>query len=97
MTDDKVVSIHGGKVEPKGEPRAALISVLENALERAKNGELQSFIGTGWTEGGFRFTVWCDHHSDVYQMLGSIAWLHSEYIHRHVSDQEDIVDKDEYD
>ena len=62
----KVVSINGGEPVPAvGTPNDALISCLTEALEMAKSGELQSFIGTG------------------YVVLGSLAWLQHEYVHRH--------------
>jgi len=79
----KVVSITGAEHPAMGSPRAALISVLEKALEKARSGELQSFIGTGFTADGGRIAVWCEGDPHVYKMLGSLAWLQHEYVHRH--------------
>lgn len=67
----------------EGEPNQVLIDVLENLLARAKDGQVQSFIGCGFTADGCRISTWVDHHSDVYQMLGSLAWLQHEYVNRH--------------
>lgn len=72
-----------GAMPPQaGEPQAALVSCLEDALALAKEGRLQSFVGTGFTSGGDRLTVWFDTHPDVFQMLGSLAWLEHEYVSR---------------
>ena len=66
-----------------GEPNEVLIALLENILARAKTGQVQSFIGAGFCSNGMRVSVWCDHHSDVYQMLGSLTWLEHEYVNNH--------------
>lgn len=55
----------------------------ENLLDRARDGQIQSFIGTGFTTDGGRVATWVDHHSNLYEMLGSLAWLQNEYVHRH--------------
>jgi hypothetical protein len=65
------------------QPNEKLIAVLRDALGMAESGQLQCFIGTGFTHDGLRLATWCDDHNDIYQMLGSIAWLQAEYIHRH--------------
>jgi hypothetical protein len=83
MTDSKVVGIHGGPVTATSEPNPNLVAGLENLLERARSGQLQSFIGTGFIASGDRCVIWCDAHPDVYQMMGSIEWLKLEYAHRH--------------
>lgn len=77
-----VVGIAGHIPSVLGEPRSELVGVLENMLERAKSGQLQSFIGCGWTSGGERVSAWVDLHEDVYQTLGSLAWLQHEYVAR---------------
>ena len=80
MTDN-VIPL--GQMPPcVGDPQPALISALEQALEKARTGQLQSFIGTGFTSGGETLAVWVDTHPDVHQMLGSLAWLQHEYVSR---------------
>jgi hypothetical protein len=64
-------------------PNDGLISALRQLLAMAESGQLQSYIGTGFTCDGLRMATWGDHHDDVYQMLGALAWLQSEYLHRH--------------
>jgi hypothetical protein len=66
-----------------GEPNEVLVKCLKNALERAESGELQSIVATGFTNEGLRFSMWADHHINVYEMLGAISWLEHEYVHRH--------------
>lgn len=66
-----------------GKPNVGLISMLENMLEKAKSGELQSLIGTGYLVDGHRLSFFADQHEDIYQMLGALAWLQSEYQNRH--------------
>lgn len=78
-----VIGIRGEQPSVLGEPREALISLLESLVEKAKSGQLQSFIGTGFVSDGARLSVWFDQHENVYEMLGSLAWLHAEYVHRH--------------
>lgn len=79
----KVVSIHGATVAPS-DPNPALVERLEQMLEHAKSGRMQSFIGTGFgDDGNSRFAMWADSHEDVYQMLGALAWLQHEYVQRH--------------
>lgn len=69
--------------EDAAKPNEDLIEVLRKALAMAESGQLQCYIGTGFTHDGLRLATWCDHHDDKYQMLGSIEWLKAEYIHRH--------------
>lgn len=69
-----------------GEPQEVLIAVLSRALDMARDGALQSFVGTGFTSGGERLTIWHDTHPDVYQTLGSLAWLQHEYVSRRTND-----------
>jgi len=69
----------------KKTPNESLISALESLLNDAKEGRLQSLVGTGFTGDGMRLALWCDTHEDVYQMLGALAWLQAEYIERHAN------------
>ena len=79
-----VVALPGVKAPPPVEPNEALIRNLEELLAYARKGELQSFIGCGFDGAGQRrFATWADFHNDVYQMLGSLAWLQHEYVDRH--------------
>lgn len=78
-----VISISdGAPVPPKGTPNPALIEVIEDALEMARSGKLQSLIATGFTDEGLRLALWGGEHTNVYEMRGAIMWLDSEYVHR---------------
>ena len=78
-----VVRLNGDRVPELGTPNVPLIKALKDRLASAESGNLQSFIGTGFITDGGRMSVWVDHHVNVYEMLGSIAWLEHEYVHRH--------------
>ena len=77
-----VTHITGVAMPDKTAPNPELIKALAAVLSMAESGQLQSYIGTGFTHDGLRMATWCNFHDDVYQMLGSINWLASEYIHR---------------
>lgn len=64
-------------------PNEGLIGALRQLLAMAESGQLQSYIGTGFTCDGLRVATWGDHHDDKYQMLGALAWLQHEYAHKH--------------
>lgn len=68
---------------PTSEPNQALVAALRDLLGMAEDGRLQSFIGTGFFADGSRAAAWVDHHPNVYEMLGALAWLQAEYINRH--------------
>lgn len=68
---------------PTGEPNAALVVMLRDLLDMAETGQLQSYVGSGFTSDGMRVSTWGDFHDDVYQMLGAIEWLKAEYLERH--------------
>jgi len=72
----------GAPIPDKTAPNPALIKMITEALRMAESGQLQSYIGTGFTHDGLRVSTWGNYHDDVYQMLGSINWLASEYINR---------------
>lgn len=80
-----VVGLPGARADVAGKlpPNQKLIAALEDVLAMAKDGRLQSFIGAGFTQDDMRVTTWCDYHTDVFQMLGSLAWLQAEYLDRH--------------
>lgn len=77
-----VISMSGGYQPAPGQVNTALVEMLENILEDAKSGKLQSLVATGFMDDGLRYALWCDTHPNVYEMLGAIAWLHAEYIER---------------
>jgi hypothetical protein len=83
-----VVSLPGAPANVAGKqpPNENLIAALEDVLAMAKDGRLQSFIGAGVTQDDMRMTVWSDYHNDIYQMLGSLAWLQAEYIKKHADE-----------
>ena len=80
-----VRALPGSKV-PSNQPNPDLIAAIERTLQMAKEGQLQSFIGTGFTSDGLRAALWADTEPDVYKMLGALEWLKSEYVHRHISE-----------
>lgn len=77
-----IVGIHDGCVIAM-EPNPQLITNIRALLELAESGQMQSFIGTGFTRDGLRVATWGDFHSNVYEMLGALAWLQVEYTERH--------------
>ncbi|MCR4297381.1 MAG: hypothetical protein NUV75_01320 [Gallionella sp.] len=78
-----VKALPGSRVPGDRTVNTALVEALRLLLGRAESGELQSFIGTGFQADNLRASLWCDHHKDLYAMLGSLAWLQAEYVHRH--------------
>ncbi len=76
-----VAAILTGK--PPTEVNESLCNILSDLLQRAEAGELQSLIASGFTADGMRLAVWADQHPNVYEMLGALAWLQVEYVHRH--------------
>ncbi|TBE67421.1 hypothetical protein [Rhizobium ruizarguesonis] len=77
-----VISLTGVTPSAVGEPRDGMIKALEDLLEMAKAGQLQSFIGTGFVSDGGRVSFWGGHHENVYEMLGALSWLQHEYVER---------------
>lgn len=75
-----VVRMDGTEKPEHGAPNKCVIGACEKALEKAKSGELQSIIGTGFTADGMRFSFWGGGHDNVYEMTGSLEWLKSEYM-----------------
>ena len=71
-----------------GEPNLGLVGALRDMLAMAETGQLQSFIGTGFTIDGNRASVWGGPHGNVYEMLGAIAWLEHEYVARITGDHQ---------
>ena len=81
MSNVKYIST-GDAVPDKAMPNLALIKMLSDALKMAESGQLQSYIGTGFTHDGLRLATWGNFHDDVYQMLGALNWLAHEYVNR---------------
>jgi hypothetical protein len=82
-----VVKITSGEeVREAGTPNPVLIAVIKGMLEMAESGKLQCLIGVGFTAERLRASFVVDHHENVYEMLGSLAWMHAEYIHNHTAD-----------
>lgn len=68
-----------GVVARNFEPKADLIAALEDILEDAKSGKLQSFFASGFTADGLRMSYICQHHN-VYEVVGSMEFLKTQYI-----------------
>ncbi|MCZ3377425.1 hypothetical protein [Rhizobium sp. AG207R] len=77
-----VTSLFGERPPQLGEPNEALVRMLEDVLQMAKSGRLQSMIATGFTEEGNRLSLWSGDHPNVYEMLGALSWLQHEYVDR---------------
>lgn len=69
-----------GITVPTAEPNKALIKALEDILESARSGELQSFFATGFRADGLRMSCMFPHHN-VYEVVGAIEFLKAEYMH----------------
>jgi hypothetical protein len=81
--DDKVVPIKPGVTPVVGERMPTLALALRDLADMAERGELQSFVGTGFTASGDRASIWCyDQSDDAYSILGAMAWLQHEYVNR---------------
>jgi hypothetical protein len=74
-----VAALPGVKA-PTKDPNPALIRALEDILESAKTGELQSFMATGFRADGLRMSC-IFPHTNVYEVVGSLEFLKSEYMH----------------
>ncbi len=68
-----------GVLVPTKEPNQAIIKALENILESAKAGELQSLLATGFRADGLRMSCIFPHHN-VYEVVGSLEFLKAEYM-----------------
>lgn len=64
------------------QPVPGLIRVMEELLDKARTGELQSFVGTGFFADGGRLAMWADHHPNRYEMLGALVSLTDEFTRR---------------
>ena len=73
MTPKKIVTLALPPKDPI--PNRAIIQNLEELLELAKEGKLQSFIGCGFMSDGCRLSSWGDFHSNFMEEFGSLNWL----------------------
>lgn len=78
-----VAPLFAGRRLPDDAPNEALIAALSDLLKMAESGQLQSYIGSGFTRDGLRVATWCDFHDNVYEVVGSMEWMKAEYIARH--------------
>jgi hypothetical protein len=78
-----VTTLPGAKPPITGKPNEGLVSACKAMLAMAESGQLQSFIGAGFVVDGGRYSFMCDHHDNIYETLGSLVWLQSEYQARH--------------
>lgn len=76
-------SIPVGTDELPGNVNMALVRSLEAALESAKSGKLQSFVGAGFSSTGNRQSIYCEAHPNVFAFYGSLKLLADEYLRRH--------------
>ena len=68
---------------PQVETDPGLVKALADVFRMARDGQLKSFIGTGFTMDGLRMTVRGGPiGADISQMLGALAWLQHEYVAR---------------
>lgn len=91
MTEElksNVKAIFTGKTVQADAANEHLVTLLEEILEMAKTGVLQSFVGTGFTSERTRLACWGDFHKDVYQMMGALNWLVHEYAYRQTTLEE---------
>jgi hypothetical protein len=78
--DTKVVRLHDGQPQTEsGVPSKGLIHAVEQTLELARSGQLQSLWGTGFTSDGLRFVVKGGKHDNIYEMAGALTFLGEEY------------------
>ena len=68
-----------GVIAPTHEPNPNLIRAVEDILESAKSGELQSFFATGFRADGLRMAC-IFPHTNVYEVVGAIEMLKMGYI-----------------
>lgn len=69
-----------GAVIPTNEPNEALIAALKDILADAESGRLQSLFAAGFLSDGLRMSCILGNHSSVYEVIGSIEMLKSDYI-----------------
>lgn len=75
--------ITGGTRKRSTDPNPELIKLIEAVLELAKEGRVQSLLGTAFTPDGKRLAIWGDTHPNACEVLGAIKLMEIEYIARH--------------
>ena len=84
-SDPNVVPLRAEDAQclPQEEADPGLVKALADVFRMARDGQLKSFIGTGFTMDGLRMTVRGGPiGADISQMLGALAWLQHEYVAR---------------
>lgn len=69
-----------GAVVPTSAPNQALISALRDILADAEAGRLQSLFAAGFLSDGLRMSCILGEHANVYEVIGSMEMLKSDYI-----------------
>jgi hypothetical protein len=75
----RVVSITGEPVSAHGEPNAALVDMLEKALEGARSGYYQSAALALTTADDQALNQW-QHNGKAFLLLASINYLHHDFV-----------------
>lgn len=78
-----VTTLPGSMPPITGKPNMALANAIREVLRMVESGELQSFIGTGFTINGSQFQFMGDYHHNIYETLGSLVWIQAAYQKRH--------------
>ncbi len=74
-----VKPIHNRIVIESAEPNEALIAGLEGLVEQARSGQLQTFIGCGFSSDGLLIEYIGDFGSSMFKTLGGLEWLVDSY------------------
>lgn len=82
MTISNVVNLAGEPVRERGEPNEGLVKALEDLLQDARSGRLQTLLGVGWSSESERVVLFVPDYDDYYATLGSLEELKFEYQHR---------------
>lgn len=74
-----------GVVGPTFGPNQTVIEMLQDMLAQAESGMLQSFYAVGFLADGTRMTGIANTHPSVYEVVGGIEMLKTEYIHNYTT------------
>ena len=79
--------------DPENKNKKAVIKTLENWLEKAKQGELSSFIGVAASTGGrFRWTMVGEYLH--IRMIGQLRFLEHKLMHEYDDESDDDDDEE---
>jgi hypothetical protein len=78
--DEKVTAFPGAQLPNFSEPNDAVIFALEDALAKAKSGQLQWLIMTGFTSEDERYFARAGYHDNYFAKLGAIESMKMEWI-----------------